>query len=222
MGRLAKILSFVRVSKNGKNYSDVKVDTGGDANVTAQHFSPPGDDSHPLKDDCAAIINDMGTGRKNSIGYIDTKNQPKAGEGEKRIYARDSSGVSIAEIWVKNTGEITIENSSASMTLKPNGSIKGDNGSGSFELAPSGDFLVNNVTIKPNGDITTPGNITAVNITGSTISGTSISSSGTIEAETITATGSVISPSVVAGGKELAGHSHAAGLIVDLDTGGNK
>ena len=51
MGRIALVLSFIRSLANGANVSDVKVDSGGGANTTAQHFAPAGDDSHPLPDD---------------------------------------------------------------------------------------------------------------------------------------------------------------------------
>jgi len=165
MGRLAVLLSFLRTTKNGAQVSDVKVDPGGGANVTAEHFSAPGDDSHPLPDDYVALNGDSGTGRESAIGYLDPANEPKALPGDKRIYARDENGVLIAEIWLKNTGEGIISNDNGSVTLRADGSIKGDNGSGSFELEVNGDFLVNGVTIDTSGNISTAGTLNADDVT---------------------------------------------------------
>lgn len=173
MGRIAKLLSFVRGEANGSKVSDVKADPGGGANLTAQHFADPGDDSHPLPGDYVAMGGAAGTGRVNAVGYLDPKNEQKAQAGEKRIYARDGNGDSVVEVWLKADGTAVVINSEGSVTLRPDGgtivetpnstfdaaasgSIKGDNGAGSFELAPSGTFIVNGVTIDPAGKITTP------------------------------------------------------------------
>lgn len=202
MGRIAKLLSFVRVTRNGAKLSDVKVDPGGGPNVTAEHFAAAGDDSNPLPGDYVALNADSGSGRESAIGYLDPLNEPKALPGDKRIYARDEDGVVIVEVWLKNTGEATIVNENGSVTLRPDGSvitttpestfdakadgsIKGANADGAFELAVGGDFLVNGVTIDTNGNITSPATITGTNVAGTT--------------------------SVKAGGKELAGHVHPAG-----------
>lgn len=201
MGRLAKLLSFVRVERNGAKLSDVKVDPGGGPNVTAEHFAPIGEDAHPLPGDYVVTNDVRGTGREAVTGYVDPKNGSKAQPGDKRIYARDGYGAVVVEIWLKNTGEATVINANGSVTLRPDGgtitttpestfdaaadgSIKGDNGSGSFELAAGGDFLVNGVTIDTSGNITSPATV----------------SSTAVEA-----------PSVKADGKELAGHVHLAG-----------
>jgi hypothetical protein len=200
MGRIAKVLSFVRAIRNEAKLSDVKVDPGGGPNVTAEHFAAAGDDSHPVPGDYVALNSDSGSGRESAIGYLDAINEPKALAGDKRIYARDADGVLIVEIWLKNTGEATILNANGSVTLRPDGgtvtttpkstfdadadgSIAGTNGSGSFELAAGGDFLVNGVTIDTSGNITSPATITAPNVAGDT--------------------------SVTAAGKELVDHAHA-------------
>lgn len=177
MGRIAKLLSFLRTTKNDAKVSDVKVDPGGGPNVTAEHFTAAGDDSHPLPGDYVALNADSGSGRESAIGYLDPLNEPKALMGDKRIYARDGNGVVIVEVWLKNTGEATILNENGSVTLRPDGgtvtttpestfdakadgSIKGDNGSGSFELQAGGDFLVNGVTIDASGNVTIPTSLT--------------------------------------------------------------
>lgn len=155
MGRIAKLLSFVRGEKNGAKVSDVKADPGGGANVTAQHFASPGDDSHPLPGDYVAMAGARGTGRENAVGYIDPTNEPKAGPGEKRIYARDENGAVVVEVWLKNDGTATLVNAEGSVTLAPSGSIKGVNGGGQFELQAGGDFVANGATMTTDGDVVT-------------------------------------------------------------------
>jgi len=149
VGRLAKILSFVRTVRNEAKVSDIKADTGGGANITAEHIAPAGDDSFPLENDYVALNSDSGTGREMAIGYIDHINEPKAGKGDKRIYARNpETGNTVAEFW-----------------LQGNGSILCSNENGSFELQSGGDFLINGVTIDTNGNIATAGKVNADDVT---------------------------------------------------------
>ena len=201
MGRLAKLLQFTRVTRNGAQVSDVTADPGGEPNVTAENFQPAGDDSYPLPGDYVALNSDSGSGRETVIGYVDPKGTPKSGVGEKRIYARNSGGASIVELWLKNTGEAVLSNENGDVTLqadggvvtqtpganfsvKADGSIKGSNSNGSFELQASGDFIVNGVTIDVAGNITTPANVQAASITAD---------------------------SMVVDGKQMASHVHPAG-----------
>lgn len=178
MGRLARLLSFVRLSRNGANISDVKVDPGGGPNVTAEHMADAGDDSHPLVTDYVALNSDSGSGREMVIGYLDPINTPKALVGDKRIYARiPNTGLAVVEVWLKNDGEAFISNANGSVTLRPDGgtivttpqstfdvaadgSINGDNGNGSFELQAGGDFSVNGVTIDQSGNVIVPTSLT--------------------------------------------------------------
>lgn len=169
MGLISILRSFTRVVRNGAQASDVKIDPSGGANVTAEHFSAPGDDSHPLPDDFAVAVSVAQTGRAAVIGYIDPLNTPKAEDGEKRIYARDpSDGSVVVEVWLKNTGEALTSNVNGSVTLSPDGTIKGVNTNGSFELQAGGDFVVNGVTIDKNGKVTIP---TSLNLAGKEIAG---------------------------------------------------
>lgn len=104
IGFIAKLLSFVRTERNGANISDVKVDPGGGPNVTGEHFSAPGDDSHPLPNDYAILVAVRGSGRKSVVGYADPVNPPEALDGEVRRYARDDSGAPVSYLWLRNTG----------------------------------------------------------------------------------------------------------------------
>lgn len=176
-GLIAKVLSFTRRVKNGAHVSDVKVDRSGGDNATPEHFSSPGEDSFPLTTDYAALM-PVGFGsRFVTVGYVDPINEPKALEGEKRIYARDPSDGSVSvEVWLKSDGTAVTENDQAIFTVAPDGAITGENGNGSFGLQADGKFVVNGVEIDTIGKITSPEAIEA--------------------------------PSIIANGKELAGHDH--------------
>ena len=165
MGRLATILSFVRVTRNDAKLSDVEVDPGGGALITTEHVAPPGDDSFPLTTDYAATMGIDRTGGEVAVGYVDPVNDPVAQAGEKRIYGRDpSTGAPVNQVYLQANGDILISNDAASFLVKADGSIKGDNGSGVFELQAGGDFVVNGATIDTAGNITSPTSVNAPSI----------------------------------------------------------
>lgn len=148
MGRIARVLAFLRVTRNNAKISDVKVDSGGGANITAEHFAPVGDDSYPLKTDYALTVDTRRSGGEAVVGYSDPLNTPKAEEGDKRIYARDpSDGSVVIEVWLKNDGTGTMSNANGSMTLSPDGT-----------------YTINGVTIDPSGNITSPSSISAPSV----------------------------------------------------------
>ena len=163
MGRVAKILSFLRLTRNGAKVSDVKTDTGGGVNITAEHFADAGDDSFPLTTDYALNIDVPGSGNEATVGYLDPINTPKAEAGDKRIYARDAStGAVVVEVWLKSDSSAIISNSN-----------------GAIELQADGTVNINGLTIDATGALVSPVSVSA--------------------------------PSVLANGKELAGHDHPAG-----------
>lgn len=123
MGRISQILSFVRTTRRSVNVSDVTCDSGGGDNKTAEHFAPVGDDSHPLIGDYVATTTAAGTGRKTALGYFDPKLEPKSDPGEKRIYARDSGGAEVCEVWLKNTGAVSISNANGFILLQADGNV---------------------------------------------------------------------------------------------------
>jgi len=130
-------VGFIATIKNFTKRA-VKIDTGGDNIITAEHYAPAGDDSHPLTTDYALAVSTPKKGAMATIGYTDLKNDPKTSAGDKRIYARNSeTGEMIAEIWAKNTGEITIKNAI-----------------GEFKIKADGDIIINGVKFEPGGIIT--------------------------------------------------------------------
>lgn len=164
MGRIARVISFLRGERNGAKVSDVKTDAGGGANVTAEHFQPAGDDAFPLDSDYVIINPVAGTGREVVTGYLDPLNAPKANAGDKRIYARDASdGSVVVEVWLKNDGTAIVSNSNGSFTLSPDGSIKGLNGAGVFELEVGGDFVANGAKMTTSGDVVTASGVSLDN-----------------------------------------------------------
>lgn len=172
MGGVARVLTTDKEQRNGANVAGVQHDPGGGAVATGDHYSAPGDDAVPLPGDYAITTDVRREGGEDVVGYIDPKNEHKAGPGEKRIYGRDpSTGDAVVELW-----------------LKSDGSMIGQNALGFFALLANGNVNINGVIIDPSGNITTPASVAA--------------------------------PSIVASGKELAGHDHPAGTPPG-DTGPN-
>lgn len=131
MGRVGRVLSFVRSLRGTAKLSDVKVNRGGGDNRTAEHFSAPGDDSVPLPGDYAALLPQSGTGRDSVVGYLDPDNGQTATAGERRSYARDpSSGEVVSTVHQHSDGTVTITS--------------------------NGNVNINGVIIKPNGDMVVP------------------------------------------------------------------
>lgn len=199
-GVIGKLLSFTRVTRENAKLSDVKVNVGGSDVITAEYSHPSGDDSHPLPNDYVTLVRIPRSGRVLVVGFTETDAEQKAAAGDKRIYSRDSSRAETAEVWLKSDGTIDMNNSNGSFVLSPDGSMKGtspdgnfelradgshrtENGSGYLELREDGVVEINGATIGTDGAIVSPVSVTAPVVTGST--------------------------SVVANGKELAGHDHA-------------
>jgi len=210
LGKLGTILSSLRAVRNNVKVDDVKVDIGGGANITAEHFADLGEDSQPLTGDYVALNRDQGTGRETAIGYIDPVNEHKSLPGDKRIYARESEGRLIAEQWLKSDGTI-ITNSHAvsgqdivlmsSITQNTDGSVLIENDEGSFIMAANGQITFQNdegsIVLAAAGDITMTSPDAVLNI----------ASNGDIKGNNIL------------GSFELtpAGNFDVNGLIIDVD-----
>lgn len=180
MGRIAKLLSFVR----GDQGSKVKSNPGGGYNLTSEHMAPAGDDSHPLPGDYVITTKVQRTGGEAVVGYADPNNEQTALPGGKRIYSRDEAGNKVAEVWLMNDGTIVVRNDAANLVVTPGGSIAGANDNGMFELEEGGDFVVNGATIDKDGNISSPGKIDSVEIESTT--------------------------SLIVGGIEVFGHTHTS------------
>ena len=220
MGRIAKLLSFVRARRNGLIISDVKVDPGGGPNVTAEHFSPPGEDAHPLPGDYVVTSGVRGTGREAVIGYVDPKNESKAQPGDKLVYSRepseDGGGRIISEQWFKNDGTILTKAYKligtdikliSRIVQSPDGEV-------------SNEVYDENDTLKVTTRISSDGSATTFNENGSfelaaggdfLVNGVTIDTSGNITSPAKVSSVEVQATSVKADGKELAGHDHLAG-----------
>lgn len=103
VSRYAEILAVERKLKDGETVTEVRVDQGGGDNATAEHVSPPGDDSCPIPSvDVASVLDSAGEGNTQAIGYSDTRNPPKTAPGERRLYVREEDGTLVAELWLKH------------------------------------------------------------------------------------------------------------------------
>ena len=189
MGLNAFILAIKKTTLDGAKVTDVNVDKGGGDQINSKLFQNSGIDAVPRVEDYAQVSSDGGNGRASLVGTVDPKNAQKSNEGEIRIYSRDSSGEGISEIWLKDNGDILVENQNLNVSIKNNGEFLAQNGSGSFKLEAGGNFVVNGVTIDTSGNITGAANIAGSgNITGN----------------------GVDAPSITSGGKNLTTHTHPA------------
>ena len=127
---ITRVLNFLR----GDQFSETRVDPGGGAAFTADHFSSSGDDAHPLADDYAVTVPVQRTGGQSVVGYVDIQNARKSLPGEKRSYARGSNGGQVSEVWLRNDGTVMITSSG---TVNINGVI----------IDPSGNVIVPNSLI---------------------------------------------------------------------------
>lgn len=140
MGRIALFLSWALNNNSSKQPPEVKGDPGGGAIFTADHFSPAGYDSQPVEGDYFSTHDGPGTGDEIVSGYHDPNEaNRKAGPGEARTYARDSSGAVACEVFCKADGTIEIKS-----------------------LAGGSKLNLNGVEIDQNGNIKTPGNVLAI------------------------------------------------------------
>ena len=108
MGRVATVKKSDRSKVGEAQVLDVIIDPGGGALVTAPHFGAPGDDAKPLAGDKAVTVKSQGSGKEVVVGYLDEANEGISKNGERRIYARDSDGVIVADVHCKAGGNTTI------------------------------------------------------------------------------------------------------------------
>jgi hypothetical protein len=143
MSGIAIVLSFERKNDEDGHGINVNLDPGGEP-FTADHFGVPGIDAPPMRDDSAALVESHGAGQEQAVGYEDTKNAGQAQAGEIRIYARDANGAPMCTVFIRNDGRIQMSNAN-----------------GSIELAADGPVNINGLVIDVDGNVTTPGQISA-------------------------------------------------------------
>ena len=81
-------------------------------NIYAVVYGPAGDDSRPLPADSFVFVENENVGGKVAAGFLDTQNDPVSGDGERRLYSRNSSGTIKAIIFLKDDGTLEINNGS--------------------------------------------------------------------------------------------------------------
>lgn len=155
MGRVAEVLSTER---DAAGVLTVRVDPGGGAVVSAEHFAPAGDDSCPLPGDFAAIEDSAGKGAEQVTGYSDAT--PGVAEpGEVRKYSRNADDEVVAVLWLKRDGSLELESLTGEpLRLKTTGPIILDSpdvrigDSAGAQLARVGDIVVGALAaIAPSG-----------------------------------------------------------------------
>lgn len=108
MGALGKVLQAIKETKRDVTVRVIKATMRAGENVLAELFGPAGDDSPPLPDDMGFFANNSQTGGRSCLGFIDQVNEPQALPGERRLYARDSSGNPVVVVWLKGDGTLEL------------------------------------------------------------------------------------------------------------------
>lgn len=133
------VQSFERVTtEDGTELVEVTIDAGGGELLVLEHVAECGEDAPPLAGDYAAIGDSTGQGAVRSAGYTDTKNAGVALGGEKRTYGRAPDGTLAGFIWIHGNGLIEL-----------------------VGLASGQAYKIGKVMIDADGNITTPGEVTA-------------------------------------------------------------
>jgi len=91
---------------------EAKVEILKGQNIYTVIYGAPGDDSRPLPNDSVVFVENENIGGKSAVGFLDTKNPPVSGDGERRLYSRDEAGDIVAIIFIKKDGSIQINNGS--------------------------------------------------------------------------------------------------------------
>lgn len=148
---------------DGDDGAEIDVDLGGGDLTPADVFASPGEDSPPLKGDDAALVDVEGASDTfAAVAFAD--DTPRVAEpGEKRTYARDSSGAVVAEIHMRGDGSVSIERTGGtSVTVGADDSLTVDGPFGaSITMSSTGaielDSVAGNVSISDAGAISISG-----------------------------------------------------------------
>lgn len=166
MGAIGKTTGYRAAGDDDAPETDV--DLGGDDPATADHYGPSGDDSPPLADDLAALIEVTDdTENVAAVGYTDATAQT-AEPGEVRRYARDSSGEIVSSMHLKGDktveiaqadgasvviatdGKITITGPAGTVTMGTDGSILLEGGVGTIAIDAAGAISLEGISVSLN------------------------------------------------------------------------
>lgn len=141
---IGKILEITDKTVRGIKARLVKTNLGGGLIKELQHYATAGDDSSPLPGDYSMCVPTAQSGVPAIVGYADPQSPQVAAPGEKFIYGRDSSGVIVNRVHLKNDGEVLISNDNADITIDAAGGIAVSNSVGSVTIADDGEIEINN------------------------------------------------------------------------------
>lgn len=150
MGGLGSSVDAYRAE--GDTGAEVDVDLGGKDGGTSDYYASPGEDSPPLPGDDVILValdddDDESSETLAAVGYSDPTDRVAAG-GEKRTYARDSSGEVTAEIHMRGDGSVTIQRSAGSaIIIGSDGAVTIDAGSGTITIDVAGAIKLSGLTV---------------------------------------------------------------------------
>lgn len=118
MGLIGKIAG----SEIDEELREIQTEVYTDVIKTSRQVSPPGVDSSPIEDDQGVLIMlDEAEGKTAQLGVYPTA---EVDPGNVRIYSRDESGETKAQVFVKSDGEIEVVNDESSVVIKSSGDIE--------------------------------------------------------------------------------------------------
>lgn len=127
----ARLGTVVQVEQVPKDVPTVEVQVEiGDESITAELLLGPGCDAMPLPGDEVLLSEGEGTGEMYAMAFGDSKNAGTAENGEHRIFARDTDGAVVCEVWCKKDGTVSIKTlkGDAAFEIKPDGGLNYNNG----------------------------------------------------------------------------------------------
>lgn len=133
MGGIANVVKILKTKI--ENFVIATVQARINYTPGATLFSPSGDDSPPLPDDKALIVQKDGSGKYAVIGTLNISQGADA--GEKILYSRDSDGAVQAKIHLKADGTISI-NGGSTKTARDGDPVTVTIPAGSFIVSVSG------------------------------------------------------------------------------------
>lgn len=127
MSRIGKVMkSFIqKLSGSNTNAQMTSVEEFSGDQRTAQVFGPCNEDFAP-PENCMTNDETLGKGRGYLIttAYHNQSIDPVAIHGERRLFSTNKAGNTLkTEVFLKQTGEILIQNDNASITMTPAGAI---------------------------------------------------------------------------------------------------
>jgi hypothetical protein len=146
MGRIGKVIKafIAKLSGSGLDAQVAAVEEFKGDERKLQIFGPVNEDSAP-PNDMKTINIPLGRGRGFlvSVAYHNEKIAPVALPGERRLYSTNEAGDEVqAEVFLKQDGEILLNNALGLIRIEPDGGVVLGNSNGFLSISAAGAFFI--------------------------------------------------------------------------------